>query len=297
MNIMKLKTITPFMIVVILVGSLVANGQDVNQRKVDRIKRKIEKQNQKLQELTGQEYHTFSYAIPQFDRQNVIRIQRESRDKLRQAMEEQRDAMERQREIMGEQREKFQEQMEEVREKNREKLEKLKELNLEKLEALKDSDFEVFSDNGKNFKYYYKAPDFVWKGKDPVYLTPDIKVDIPDIKGIYKAYTSTGNNLVIDKELDGETSSADFIYEVKSGSDGMSVSVNGTMDAGKVKVTIKRPDGELFNQYDISPLANVKWRQNLSFGDMEESQYVGKWTVTVEAENAKGSYDVQLMGR
>ena len=77
----------------------------------------------------------------------------------------------------------------------------------------------------------------------------------------------------------------------------MSVNVTGAIDSGKVNVTIKRPDGEVYNEYTLSPLANVNWKQTIKFEDQKETEYLGKWTVTVSAEKAKGNYRVQLRGR
>lgn len=56
----------------------------------------------------------------------------------------------------------------------------------------------------------------------------------------------------IKKDLAGETISADFNYEVKKDATGMNLNVNGSIDSGKVVITIKKPDGSVFNEYEIN---------------------------------------------
>jgi hypothetical protein len=190
--------------------------------------------------------------------------------------------------------------MKEIQEKNFEKLDQMKELNLDKLKELKEIEIQGLKDSGDmKYHYYFKTPKYEYNGTEPVVINvPDIDVDVPAIKGgVYNFFTDSQDNLSINKDLTDESSTADFNYEVKEGAKGMSLRVNGTIDSGKVVVTIKRPDGELFNEYTLSSLANVNWRQNLKFEDQKESEYLGKWTVTISAEKAKGNYSVQISGR
>jgi hypothetical protein len=226
----------------------------------------------------------------------------EAREQVREAMEQQREVMDEQREAMKEQKKAMEEKVMVLRHSNMDRLGQMKQKQEMELEVLKDL-------NGKQFHYYYKTPKYSFKtpkysfkGTDPSVIdVPDVQVDIPDIPefkgGVYTVFSDNQNMLSINKDLTDETSSADFNYEVKEGSNGISVNVDGAIDAGKVKILIKRPDGEVYNEYTLSPLANVSWNQTIKFEGQVESEYVGKWVVTVSAEKAKGKYNVHISGR
>ena len=305
---MKSKLFVPFAIAVFLAGSLSLAGQEINEKKIERLQRKIEKQTNKLQELTGEEYQAYTEIVPPVDAEEIRRISEEAREQAEQAREQVRESMERQREAMEEQREAMRDQKREmersmiiIRDKNAAKIKDLQDSEIECLEDLKDIEIDIKKDlDGKNFQYHFKSPN--WKsGEGKAYYfgdNGDLKIDIPQIHGgVWSVYGDDQDVLRINKDLVDETSAADFNYEVKKGTEKLSLKVNGAIDAGKVRISIKKPDGELYNEYTLSPLANVDWNQTISFEEQEESEYLGKWTVTVAAEKAKGKYSVHLNGR
>jgi hypothetical protein len=269
------------MLVVFLAGTTMLSAQDNQAKKIERLQRKIEKQTQKLQDLTGEERHEYQVIVPDIDKERLAEIREEARARAEEAREQARESAEAWREAMEEHREAMQEgkrEMEEkmiiIRKKSAEQMEELKDLHGDKLKELKELEFDIQKDlNGKKYHYYFKSPN--WKsGED-----------------------EDQDNLDIDKNLSDESGSADFTYEVKKGASKMSVNVNGSIEAGKVRILIKRPDGEVYNEYTLSPLANVNWKQTIGFEEQEESQYLGKWTVTVTAEKASGKYHVRINGR
>jgi hypothetical protein len=304
---MKAKVFLPIMMVLFLAVPVLVIAQDVNQKKIERLQRKIEKQTKKLQDLTGEESNWTAMTVPAMKAEEIARIREEAMEKaeevkehVREAMEEQREAMEEQREAMNEQRKELEDHMVIIRKKNLEKMGELRELNGEKLKALRESELDVIRDlNGKKFHYYYKTPKFDYKFEMPEGKTwENIKIDVPELKaGVLNWYSGGQDNLTINKELTDETNSADFNYELKEGANGMSIRVEGAIDAGKVKIAIKKPDGELYNEYTLSPLANVNWNQTVTFDEEDANKYLGKWTVSISAEKAKGKYSVQLNGR
>jgi hypothetical protein len=300
---MKSRLIVPILLIAFLAAPAVVSAQNSKDKKINRELRKIEKHSRKLQELQGMDYQAIAdEAIASVNTEDIDRIREEAlaqaeetREQARQTMDEQREAMREQREAMREQRKEMEEQMVRLREKGLVRSGELKELKGLKLEEFDD----VRDVNGKKFHYYYKTPKFEFKSGEPIVIdVPDVKVDIPEFKsGNLMYFSNSENNLSINKNLTGDSSSADFTYEVKEGTNGMSLNVNGAIDAGKVKIVIKRPDGEVYNEYTLSPLANVNWKQTISFDDQEENKNIGKWTVTVSAEGAKGTYGVQINGR
>ena len=287
---MKSKVLLPIMLVVFLAGSAAALGQDRNEKKINRIQRKIEKQSKKLQELTGEEFHASAEIAPPMNDEEIQKIKQEARAQAEQARA----------------------QAEQAREQVRESIQQLLE---DKLKEKRDMEIDIQKNiNGKKYHYYYKTPRFEFKGTDPIVIdvpkfkfkegepividVPDIKIDRPESMGkAYGLFSGNQDNLSINKTLTEESSSADFNYEVKKGASGMSVHVNGAIDSGTVKITVKRPDGEVYNEYTLSSLASVNWKQTINFEDLKETEYLGKWTVTVTAEKARGNYSVQLTGR
>lgn len=295
---MKSKLLVPVLLVVFLAGSAVAFSQDSNEKKVQRIMKKIEKQNKKLQKLHGERSFAYSMSVPAVRSVDVARIREEAMAQREAALaiaaesrEDAREAMEESREAMREHKLAMEEHMMALKSNHFKDLQELKELKeIEGLPAM----------NWKTYPNAYKMPKFRYGGTEPIVIeAPDVKVDIPEFNGnmMYNFKTWDQDNLNINKDLTDETSAADFNYEVKKGAAGMSVAINGSIDSGKVTIVIKRPDGKVFNEYTLSSLANVNWRQSLKFEDQEEAEYLGKWTVTVTAENAKGNYSVRLGGR
>ena len=298
---MKPRLLLPLMLILCLAGSGIAFGQDRNEKKIDRLQRKIEKQTKKLQELTGEEFHADWQIPPPINEEEIEKIKEEARAQAEEAREQARESMEMQREAIRDQKRAMEEKMIVIREKNAEKMAQKKEMELDKLDELKDVEVDILKDfNGKKYHYYYKTPN--WKSNEGGVTvfgdTGEVKVDIPEFKGgVYSIFSGDQDNLSINKNLIDESGTADFNYEVKEGASGVSVNVKGEIEAGKVKIVIKKPDGEIYNEYTLSPLANVNWKQSIKFEDQEESEYIGKWVVTVVADKAKGAYTVQINGR
>lgn len=292
---MKTKFIAPLLIAALLAGSTVVIGQDRNEKKIERLQHKIEKQSQKLHELTGNtEIVTMGHAWSPLNENQIAKIRDEARAQADQAREQAAEVRA---------------QAGEVRARVRESMDRQHEMG-QKLKEMKE--FEIQKNiNGKRYNYYYKTPKFQYREGSPMAISvpgykieaadvnvdiPDIKIDYPQFKGqVYSVFGGSQNNLEINKNLTAdETSTADFNYEVKKGANGISVNVEGAIDSGKVKVTIKLPNGEVYNEYSLSPLANVNWNQTISIDEENEAGYIGKWTVTVAAEKAKGNYSVKL---
>ncbi len=301
---MKSRIFVPVMLALFLCGSIGAMGQELNNRKIKRIIRKIERQNERLRELQGHEFHMYSRSI---DQEEIEKIRKEAMADREEAMKEVQEAMQERREVFAEQQEEMKRQHKEMREEimimkdgELKKLQELKEIG--KVEDLEDiNEFEgqmkTWKDDEGNMTYFYKAPNLKYKYKlaEPfVVEAPNIAFDAPIFKGEPFNFLTGRDALTIEKELNGETISADFNYEVESGAEGISLSVRGSIEAGTVLITVKKPDGTAFNTYNLSPLANVSWKQSLTFEDQEESTYVGKWTVSVAAEGAKGKYFLQM---
>ncbi|MFA5816957.1 MAG: hypothetical protein WC865_15225 [Bacteroidales bacterium] len=114
-------------------------------------------------------------------------------------------------------------------------------------------------------------------------------------------YSFNGNrentSLSISKTLEDVTFSTDFYYDVKNGSSNISFFVNGTLKAGELKITLKKPDKTAFQEITISPLADVNWNQQFRWDEEVTDEYLGKWTISITAAKANGNYRVQVNSR
>jgi hypothetical protein len=105
------------------------------------------------------------------------------------------------------------------------------------------------------------------------------------------------NSMNISKTLEDVSLSTDFQYEVKEGTNSASFFVTGTLKAGELKITLKKPDQTAFQEFTISPLADVNWNQQFRWEEEESEGYLGKWTISISASKANGTYSVQVNSR
>jgi hypothetical protein len=238
--------------------------------------------------------HQFKVVVPRIDRQEIEKIREEAIAHKEKAMTEFHAQMEDQRMKMDQERDR----MEDQRKAMEEKIMILRDQNLDKLKDIKEAEIEILKDiNGKQIRHYYKAPNIVWKSGEPMEIGENFKIDMPEIKSNFYAVYDERDVLDIENKLEGETHSADFPYEVKEGANRLTLNVNGSIDEGKVLITVKEPDGSVYNEYTLSPLANVVWKQTINLDDENGEKLTGKWTVTVATENARGTYKVHISGR
>jgi len=278
---MKSKWIIPMMLVALLAGSAVAFGQNKNEKKINRIMRKIEKQNKKLQKLNGSEYDMSKHTGSVVENNDWQDMRQEEMVQQKQAIKRHQEAMERYRDAMRKDREKMRRQTEDLR---------------LQLKGLQDRELEVLKDmNGDQFLYYYRTPKLELNIPDTLGIhDEDFKIDFPKLKKDVLTLIGEPSILEIEKDLTGETISADFNFEIDSQKNAISLTVNGAIDNGKVTITIKKPDGTIFNENTLSPLANVNYNQKLNFEGEDESGYLGKWTVSIAAVEAKGKYHISI---
>jgi hypothetical protein len=151
-----------------------------------------------------------------------------------------------------------------------------------KLEQMKSS--------GENWDTHYNfsfAPPLRYKSGDM------------NFSGVYNVYGGNGENttLSISKNLEDVTFATDFFYDVKEESSNVNFYVSGSLKAGELKITLRKPDKTAFQEFTISPLADVNWNQQFSWDEDEAEQYLGKWTISISATKAGGNYRVQVNSR
>ncbi len=116
---------------------------------------------------------------------------------------------------------------------------------------------------------------------------------------VYSMYRGDreNNSMSISKTLEDVTFATDFSYDVKNESSQVSFYVSGTLKAGELKITLKKPDKSSFQEITISPLADVNWNQQFSWEEDEAGPYLGKWIISISASKANGNYRVQVNSR
>jgi hypothetical protein len=114
--------------------------------------------------------------------------------------------------------------------------------------------------------------------------------------GIYSG-NRENNSMNISKSLEDVTYSTDFSYDVKEGSNMVSFSVNGAVKSGELKISLKKPGKTTFQEFTISPLADVNWSQQFRWDDDEAEGYTGKWIISLSAVKATGNYRIQVNSR
>ena len=154
--------------------------------------------------------------------------------------------------------------------------------NKRKLEQLKSSG----EDWTSPYKFSYTPPMRYQNGS----------LEIGDVYGGFLG-NRENTSLTISKTLEDVTFSTDFFYDVKKGSSNVSFYVSGTLTAGELKITLKKPDKTAFQEITISPLADVNWNQQFKWEEDESDAYLGKWIISISASKANGNYRVQVNSR
>jgi hypothetical protein len=158
---------------------------------------------------------------------------------------------------------------------------------------------EALQDYRKKMEQYKSQGDFYPPALN--YVAPQIrwKMDGDGHTNIYSLYGDRGENtsLSISKTLEDVTFSTDFYYDVKAESSSVIFYVNGTVKAGELKITLKKPDKTAFQEITISPLADVNWNQKFSWDEDKADGYLGKWIISISAAKANGNYRVQVNSR
>lgn len=131
-------------------------------------------------------------------------------------------------------------------------------------------------------------------------------VEIPEMEGFnfrtprYLSYRSfyeeEGNVLQLSKDLDNVSISKDFYFDVKAGHNSLDLNVDGTLESGELTIKVTKPDGEVFQEFQISPLADVDWSQKIDM-DEEGKVYTGKWTINLKGTGATGNYNIRFKTR
>jgi hypothetical protein len=128
---------------------------------------------------------------------------------------------------------------------------------------------------------------------------------LPEIYGsAYRGFYSESRestSLSIQKDIEELTFETKFKYDIK-GNDfphegSFRFNAQGTVKDGTILIELIRPDGDIVQEFEVSPLADVKWSQLISWDEENQDDNIGTWTITVSAKQATGSYSVTVKAK
>ena len=130
---------------------------------------------------------------------------------------------------------------------------------------------------------------------------PDMDFDFDveafeDLGGVFLSASAKDRTaLTISKDLDEVTFDTKFKYDVTEGARGVNFKINGSMHEGTLFIRIVKPGGEVLQEIEISPLADVSWSQDLRWDEDDEPEgKLGTWVIVVSAKEASGHYSVNV---
>ena len=173
-------------------------------------------------------------------------------------------------------------------------LEQSKKINKKELHAILENskdqhDWRSFNRAMRDFNYKVISPpdvDIYFEGENQAIL---------DLEGTFITSSRDRTALTIQKELEDVTFDTKFKYEVTDGAKGLNFRVSGSMDEGTLLIKLVKPAGEVLQEIEISPLADINWNQDLRWKEEDEKKdNVGSWLIVVSAKGATGNYHVNV---
>ena len=198
-------------------------------------------------------------------------------------------------------------------------LQESKMIQREELRELMESQKDIQQKAMEEYKKAWdKQSELYWHTPDSQFLRQRILVE-PRLRNQYRVYTPDDFDfdfdfepyeglsgtfitsrdqrtaLTIKKELDDVTFDTKFKYEVREGSNGISFRVSGSMDDGTLLIKLVKPGGDVLQELEISPLADISWSQDIKWDTEEEKDdNRGNWVIVVSAKGATGQYNVNV---
>ena len=141
----------------------------------------------------------------------------------------------------------------------------------------------------RDFNYKVISPpdlDIYFEGADQAIL---------GLEGTFLTSTKDRTALTIQKDLEDITFDTKFKYEVTEKANGLNFRVSGSMDEGTLLIKLVKPSGDILQEIEISPLADINWNQDLRWDEEDEKEgNVGSWLIEVSAKGATGNYHVNV---
>jgi hypothetical protein len=131
---------------------------------------------------------------------------------------------------------------------------------------------------------------------DIIFETPDVNVRTPGVYTWNSYRYESGNVLELSKDLENVSISKEFNFDVNEEASSLELDIEGTLSQGDLTISLKKPNGDLFREFQVSPLADIDWNQKIDL-EKEEGEYEGKWTVTLSGSGASGNYKIRIKSK
>ena len=103
------------------------------------------------------------------------------------------------------------------------------------------------------------------------------------------------SQLTIRKNFRGTTNTSKGNFDVEADIRRFRCMINGSVRVGEITIMVEYPDGKVFKELTINSSADINFSQSISIEEDKSDKYVGSWTYVIKADNAEGSYMLQIM--
>lgn len=112
---------------------------------------------------------------------------------------------------------------------------------------------------------------------------------------IYSGFNQeTQTQLTLRNSFDGASIDSKGSFEVDETTRHFRVMINGKVKSGEIRIIVDYPNGDTFKDLVINSAAEISFSQSVTIGEEDPDKYIGEWDYKVIAENAKGTYMLQI---
>jgi hypothetical protein len=133
--------------------------------------------------------------------------------------------------------------------------------------------------------------------KEPVIVKEPVFIhstgDRRDRGDFYIGQDVKSTRLNLSKHFEGESVAKTGTFMVEEGIRMLEIAIKGSVDEGQIKLSISKPDKNLFKEQVIDSSADVEWTQMFTLKE-DNKEYTGEWTYKIEAVNAMGFYSLSI---
>jgi len=105
------------------------------------------------------------------------------------------------------------------------------------------------------------------------------------------------SQLTLRKNFRGTSNTSKGEFEVEKSIRHFRCRISGSVKSGEILIGIEYPDGKTFKELVINSSADINFSQSISIKEGEEKKYTGSWSYMIKAEEAEGSYMVQIISQ
>lgn len=213
---------------------------------------------------------------------NAQEKSKEEKEKEKQMQE----IIEAQKKTLAEQKKAQEEMMKALQEKN---------YNIDELEDIME-DFRVRIDSedfGRAMRIYTdRSRDFYDGSREPFIVAPSTGVGMVWTPyGFGDTETTTWE---FSKSVKEKSFTNNYTFDVESSVNTVSMSVSGDCEAGEIRITIIKPDGNTYSDITIDEFGNLNWRKSFKVSEDENQDKTGEWEFEIEATDATGFFKISL---